>query len=79
MTVEQAAQQLEQRLRGYPWYISVGVGATTDGDAIFVYVKSLRHRELSSLKDKWMGFPVFVRATGTIRALGSKRSQAFAL
>jgi hypothetical protein len=77
MTAEQAAKHLEQKLKAYPWYISVGVGATADGDAIFVYVKSSRHRELSTL-DRWMGFPVFVRATGTIRALGSKRSQAFA-
>jgi hypothetical protein len=79
MTAEQAAQHLEQKLKAYPWYISIGVGATADGEAIFVYVKSSRHRELSSLENRWMGFPVFVRATGTIRALGSKRSQAFAL
>jgi hypothetical protein len=68
MNAELAANRLDQTLRGQPWYMSVGVGATPDGEAIFVYVKSLRHRELSRLQDGWMGYPVKVRAVGTVSA-----------
>jgi hypothetical protein len=68
MNAEIAADRLDQTLRGRPWYMSVGVGSTAEGEAIFVYVKSLRHRELSRLQDGWMGFPVKVRAIGTVSA-----------
>jgi hypothetical protein len=70
MNAESAANRLDQRLRGHPWYMSVGVGSTSDGEQIFVYVKSLRHRELNQLQlqDGWMGYPVKVRAVGTVSA-----------
>jgi hypothetical protein len=76
VTADQAANQLEQRLKSFPWFISVGVGSIDDGDAIFLYVKSLRHRELRRLGNRWMGYPTVIRATGTIRAL--RHPQAFA-
>jgi hypothetical protein len=68
MNAEFAANRLDQRLRGHRWYMSVGVGSTSDGEQIFVYVKSLRHRELNQLQDGWMGYPVKVRAVGTVSA-----------
>jgi hypothetical protein len=78
MSAQQAAKRLDQRLRSYPWYMSVGVGATSGGEAIFVYVKSLRHRELTSLDEGWMGYPVFVRAVGAVKAGGRERTHSFA-
>jgi hypothetical protein len=48
MTAEQAAKHLDERLRQYPWYVSVGVGEIANGKALFVYVKSLRHPQLKS-------------------------------
>jgi hypothetical protein len=75
MTATKAAERLDERLRRYPWYMSVGVGATSEGEAIFVYVKSARHRELTSLRDGWMGYPVQVRAVGSIRAADRARDR----
>jgi hypothetical protein len=79
MTAEQAAQRLDDRLRGRHWYVSVGIGTTSAGEAIFVYVKSLRHRELTDLREGWMGYPVLVRAVGSIKAGTHRRQETAAL
>ena len=76
VTVERAAAALDAELRALPWYISVGVGTLAEGPALFVYVKSERHKELTRIAKGWQGYPVFVRRTGPIRALGSARSQS---
>jgi hypothetical protein len=76
MTAEQAAKSLDETFRKHPWYISVGVGATPDGEAIFVYVKSPRHRELTSLSAGWMGYPVLIRPVGSIRAVQHEQIRA---
>jgi hypothetical protein len=68
MIAELAAKRLDERLRKHPWYLFSGIGRTSDGEAIFVYVKSRRHRELSALKAGWMGYPVLIRAVGSVRA-----------
>lgn len=68
MTAEQAATQLDSKLRGYPWYISTGVGAA---DTIYLYVKSSRHRELNFLRGGWLGYQVVIRSTGSVSALNS--------
>lgn len=67
MTPESAADLLDKKLRPYPWYVSTGVGDTTDGAALFVYVKTARRRELASLADGWMGYKVVIRPVGSIR------------
>jgi hypothetical protein len=69
MTAKQAAGQLDQHLRRYPWYMSTGIGETTDGQMLFVYVKSSRHPELGMIKDGWMGYKVMIRAVGSVRAV----------
>ena len=79
MTAEQAAKRLDERLRQYPWYMSIGVGDTADGEALFVYVKSIRHPELKALRDGWMGYRVEVRAVGSIRASGHETKRLDAL
>lgn len=67
MTMEQAAQLLDEKLRGYPWYVSVGVGATTSGPTLFLYVKHSRAAELKQFSSGWYGYPVIIRAVGAVR------------
>lgn len=70
MTPEMAAEKLSAQFRGFPWFVSVGVGRLKDGkDAIFLYVKPGRHQQLRSLDSGWMGYDVLVRQTGLIRPL----------
>jgi hypothetical protein len=70
MTPEQAAQALDKELRPYPWYIAVGVGNVDDDQsALFLYVKSGRHRKLNELSQGWRGYQVIVEVTGAMRPL----------
>lgn len=71
MHPESAAASLERELRPHPWFASVGIGQTSTGPALFVYVRTSRHRELRRYEDGWMGFPVYVRAVGVVRSLSS--------
>lgn len=71
-----AARRLDERLRGEPWYLSTGLGKVEELDAIFVYVKSARHRSLSELGNQWMGYRLVVRATGSIRPLQAASHRA---
>lgn len=73
MTPELAAKSLDKELRPYPWYISVGVGETDDAEpALFLYVKSGRHRELRAVSRGWCGFKVIVEVTGAMRPLARR-------
>jgi hypothetical protein len=68
MTPDQAAHLLDSELRQYPWYLSIGVRNTEDGQPIlFVYTKTKRHRELSRFASGWMGYKVLIRPIGSIR------------
>jgi hypothetical protein len=67
MTPENAACELDHQLRRYPWYLSIGIGDSGSGVALFVYVKSVHHKELQSLSHGWMGYPVIVRPVGSIK------------
>lgn len=68
MTPEEAANQLDRKLRPYKWYISTGVGETgRDDPALFVYVTTAKPRELSRLADGWMGYKVIVSSVGSVR------------
>jgi hypothetical protein len=49
--------------------MSTGVGETTEGQTLFVYVKSSKHPELGTLKGGWMGYKVLIRAVGSVRAV----------
>ena len=64
---EQAADQLNNKLRPHSWYLSTGVGETSTGVALFVYVKSARHSELTALRNGWKGYPVFIRSVGSVK------------
>jgi hypothetical protein len=75
MTLEQAARSLDKELRPYPWYIAVGVGNADDGQpALFLYVKSGKHRKLNAVSRGWYGFKVIVEVTGAMRPLARKRA-----
>jgi hypothetical protein len=67
LDAERAALQLDRKLRMKSWYVSVGVGDTDEGVALFLYVKSKRHREIAQLGDRWLGFKLVVQAIGSIR------------
>jgi hypothetical protein len=66
---EKAAELLDRELRQYPWYTSIGVGDTEEGTALFLYVTSGRHKELSRVADGWMGYPVIIRPIGRVRPI----------
>lgn len=76
--IERAADMLEERLRGRPWFISLGVGRNEDGDAIFIYSRNLSGPKRFRLASDWMGFPVVVRPVGGING-GIRAGDADAL
>jgi hypothetical protein len=77
MMPDEAARLLDAEFRPYPWYLSVGVGNTADGQPLlFVYTKSGRHRELAKLSSGWMGYKVIVRAIGSIRPINRRAKYA---
>jgi hypothetical protein len=67
MNPDDAARELEKKLRQYPWFLSIGVGGTPRGVGLFVYVNSSHHRELQFLNNGWMGYEVLVKPVGSIR------------
>jgi hypothetical protein len=67
MTIEQAAQSLNERLRANPWFTAVGIGEHNGEPCLFLYVKSLRHADLAFLHEGWCGYPVEVRRMGPPR------------
>lgn len=69
MSPEEAAKSLDTALRSNPWYISVGVGATIKGPALFVYVRSSRDFGVSTIQKLWMGYEVIVRPVGSVRTV----------
>jgi hypothetical protein len=78
MTPEDAARLLDSKLRPHQWYLSIGVGNNESGrPALFLYVKSTRHKELKSLTNRWMGYEVIVRPVGSIRPAANQHEVAF--
>jgi hypothetical protein len=79
LDAERAAAQLDQKLRMKPWYISVGVGDTDEGVALFLYVKSKRHRDVIGLGNNWRGFRLIVQPVGSIRPAAVSQESADSL
>lgn len=71
LTPEQAAEELDHELRPQAWYVSVGVGRAASGPALYLYVRSTRHKELRKL-EAWRGYPVYVRAIGRVSPIGAR-------
>lgn len=77
LDIEAAAKELNRRYRSSSWFISVGVGQTERGSsAIYLYVKSRRHRELNEFDKVWMGYQLIIEVVGSIKPanLGTRRS-----
>jgi hypothetical protein len=72
MNVQQAATELFDELSQRPWLTSVGVGELDGQEAIYVYVKSPRQKDIAALRGGYKGFPVIVEKTGTIRPARSE-------
>lgn len=66
---EKAADALDEHLRHEPWYLSVGVGRTAEGPTLFVYSKNAKGPKSVKIGDRWMGFPLVLRVTGTLKRL----------
>jgi len=67
MTIQEATAKLFDELSHFPWFVSIGVGQARDGDTIYVYVKTVRHKELDFLRGGFQGYPVIVEKTGVIK------------
>jgi len=76
VNIETAALKLHEEMSNFNWYLSVGVGVDGGTEKIFVYVRSLRHKELDVIRSGWMGFEVLVRNSGPVRAI-SNHENAF--
>lgn len=71
MSPEEAARKLDLELRRFRWFLSVGVGETHDGPALFVYVRSKNHPELERFSEGWHGHKVLIRSVGAVRPVGA--------
>jgi hypothetical protein len=67
MTIERAAELLQERLSKAPWLVAVGTGEVDGHPSLYLYVNTVRKAELNFLQDGWEGFPVEIRRTGTPR------------
>lgn len=68
VTAEEAALELDRKLRSKSWYISVGVGQTErGGSAIYLYVRNSYHRELVGFDKVWMGYQLIIEPIGSIK------------
>ena len=67
LSPDEAAKELDAKFRKFKWYIGVGIGASNEGDVLFVYVKSDRHQELREIEKGWRNYNVAIRAVGDVR------------
>ena len=74
--IEQAAKELDRKLRGKSWYLSLGIGDLEEGVGIYVYVKTARNREVAKLGRSWMGYKLVVEPVGSIRPALSQKQLA---
>ena len=68
LTVHDATERLFETLSHRPWFVSIGRGTVDGRDAIYLYVKTIRHKELDDLKKHgYHGVPVIVEKSGEFR------------
>ena len=67
MTATEAVENLADQLMKFPWFVSIGIGTPNGVETIYVYVKSLRHPQLTSLRHGYQGFPVVIENTGAFK------------
>lgn len=61
MSPEEAAKSLAEKLRGAPWFTTVGVGEQEGRPVIYLYVKTLNIPTLAFLDNGWNGYRVAVQ------------------
>lgn len=67
ITIEEAVKLLVQRLRLFPWFITIGIDcppSPTPASIIHVYVKRKKPKELVFLDNGWYGYEVCIHVTG---------------
>ena len=67
LTFREAAESLQQELRGFPWLVSVGMGRPKGEETLYVYVTSLKQPKIDELRSGYRGFPVLIEKTGRFR------------
>lgn len=60
----EAAKLLYASFSQFSWFKTVGAGK----NKIFIYVRSIGHKELVALSGRWMGYPVEIKIMGDIIA-----------
>jgi hypothetical protein len=69
MEIQEAANQLADKLRPHPWFLTVAIGKSDlEKETLFVYVRSSKKPKLSLVDPLWQGYKVVVKHLGTIRA-----------
>jgi hypothetical protein len=71
MSIEDAANDLSERLRGKPWFTAVGIGEHNSEPCLFLYVKTIKKDEVLFLEDGWHNYHVEVRRSGTPKVYSS--------
>ena len=62
VTPEEAAISLAKVLQHEPWFLTVGLGQETGGEAVlFVYAKSVKAARMTELRE-WKGYKVFIKS-----------------
>jgi hypothetical protein len=74
MTIEAAAESLQTRLTGSPWFTAIGVGGRQEQPILYVYSKSLRGVDTAMFEDGWQGYPVQFVKVGTVRPVTPKKA-----
>ena len=69
MSIERASKLLHGRLSYWPSMHTIGVGHYDKAEAIFVYVRSTPQSLPNDIKNGWMGYPVVIKKTGSVRPL----------
>jgi hypothetical protein len=66
VSIYEAAEELQAKLRGYDWLLSVAVGGLDDKEVIFVFTKrTVKSKELEGLTASgWRGFEVKIEKVG---------------
>ena len=71
MTIDEAAQALQNEVSRNPWYIGIGIGEHDGRPSLYLYVKHTKGVDLSFLKDGWKGFHVEIQKTGKPKMLSA--------
>jgi hypothetical protein len=61
ITPEEAARSLADRLRGAPWFTTVGVGEQDGSPILYLYVRTANIPPMKFLDSGWNGYRVAIK------------------